>query len=100
MASSGHANYLSRKRIIDNVEECKTVGTPEASVEEDVASRNDDAERILSKPVKAGEKRRKKRWGREATQVVLLGSVLIGGIAAIIGLRYLAEMFGFNWIGG
>ncbi len=25
--------------------------------------------------------------------------VLIGGIAVIIGLRYLAEMFGVNWIG-
>ena len=99
MASSGHANYLSLKRIIDNVEECKTVGTPEASVEEDVASRNDDAERILSNPVKAGKQRRKKRWGREATQVAVLGVVVIGGIAAIIGLRYLAEMVGDNWIG-
>ncbi len=96
MASSGLSSSLSRKRILANMQDRKTGGTPEASVEEDVASRADDAERIPSKPVKAGQKRRKKRWGREATQVVLLGAVVIGGIAAIVGLRYLAEMVSGN----
>ena len=96
MASSGLSSSLSRKRILANAQDRKTGGTPEASVEEDVASRADDAERIPSKPVKAGQKRRKKRWGQEATLVVLLGAILIGGIAAIVGLRYLAETFAVN----
>ncbi len=98
MAGSGHTNHLSRKRIIDNVEECKSGGTPEAPGEEEttVASRADDAHRILSQPVKARKKRRKKPWGQETIQVVLLGTILIGGIAAIIGLRYAAEMFAVN----
>ena len=55
-----------------------------------------DAQRILSQPVKAGGKRRKKRWGRSMTQIALLGAIVFGGIAAIIGLRYLAEMVGVN----
>ncbi len=100
MASSGHANYLSRKRIIDNVEECKSGRTPEAPGEEEMW--DDDARRILSQPVKAKAKinRRKKPQGSSTTQLGLLSAIVIGGIAVIIGLRYLAEMFGFNWIGG
>ncbi len=101
MASSAKISSLSRKRILAYAQVLKTGQTPEAPAEEvtDVASRADDAERILSKPAKAGTKRRKKRWGQEATQVVLLGAVVIGGIAAILGLRYLSEMVGNNWIG-
>ena len=99
MASSGHANYLSRKRIIDNVEERKSGGTPEAPGEEEMW--DDDARRILSQPVKAkaGKNRRKKPQSRLTTHIGLLGAIVIGGIAVIIGLRYLAEMFGVNWIG-
>ncbi len=76
MASSGHTSYLSRKRIIDNVEECESDRTPEASPEEEttVASRDKDAQRI------------KKPWSREATQAVVLGAILFGGLAAFIGL--------------
>ena len=105
MASSEHTSTLNRKRLRANVkrtranvQERKKGDTPEAPPEEEttVASQADDAQRILSKPVKAGEKRRKKRWGRSTTQVALLGAILIGGIAAIIGLRYLAEMVGVN----
>jgi len=103
MASSGHVNYMSRRRIIDNVEMCKSGGTPNVPGEEKstVPSQTDDAQRILSQPgkAKARKKRRKKPHGRSATQVVLLGSIVIGGIAVIIGLRYLAEMYGVNWIG-
>ncbi len=101
MASSGPASSLSRKRIFANVQDRKTDGTPEASVEEDtdVASQADDAQRMLSQPVMAGQKRRKKRWSQEATQVVLLGAVVIAGIAGILGLRYLSEMVGNNWMG-
>ena len=101
MASSAKISSLSRKRILANAQVRKTGTTLEAPAEEDtdVAARNEDAERILSKPVKAGKKRRKKRWGQGATQVVLLGAVVIAGIAAILGLRYLSEMVGNNWIG-
>ena len=60
------------------------------------AARNEDAQRILSQPVKAGEKRRKKPQSQQTTRVILLGAILIGGIAAILGLRYLAEMVGVN----
>ena len=99
MASSGQTSSLSRRRILANSQVRKTGETPEAPTEEDTdgAARNEDAERILSQP--AREKRRKKRWSQEATQVVLLGAVLIAGIAAILGMRYLSEMVGNNWIG-
>ncbi len=97
MASSANAR-LSRKRIRANLQERKKGDTSEAPREEKttVASQADDAERTLSKPVKAGEKRHKKRWGRSMTQVALLGAIVFGGIAVIIGLRYLAEMVGVN----
>ncbi len=101
MVSSGQTSSLSRKQILANAQVRKTDETSEAAAEEvtDVALRVDDAERLLSQPVKAGEKRRKKGWSQEATQVVLLGAVVIGVIAAILGLRYLSEMVGNNWIG-
>ena len=105
MASSEQTSTQRRKRIRANVgrtranmQERKKGDTPEAPPEEEttVALRADDAQRILSQPVKAGEKRRRKRWGRLMTQVALLGAIMFGGIAAIIGLRYLAEMVGVN----
>ena len=100
MASSGHAKQLSRNRIIANVQERKTGRTPEAPGEEEMW--DDDARRILSQPVKAKAKknRRKKPQGGSTTQLGLLSAIVIGGIAVIIGLRHLAEMFGFTWIGG
>ena len=96
MVSSGQTSSLSRKRILANAQVRNTGGTPEAPAEEDadVAARNEDAERIRSKSVTTGKKRRKKRWGRSTTQVVLLAAIGIGGIAAILGLRYVAEMIG------
>ncbi len=103
MASSGHVNYLSRRRIIDNVEMCKSGGTPNVPGEEKstVPSQTDDAQRILSQPgkAKARKKRRKKPHGRSVIQVVVLGAIGVGGIAVIIGLRNVAEIFGVNWIG-
>ena len=107
MASSGSASSMSRKRILANAQASaqarKTGGAPEAPAEEDaeVAARNAAAERILSKPVKSkGKKsRRKKPRGRSTTQVVVLAIIGITGIAAIIGLRYLSEALGVNWIG-
>ncbi len=103
MASSGPANTLSRKRILANVQDRRIGGIPEVPAEEDadVAARNANAERILSKPVKSKTKKTKakKRSGRSTTQVVLLAIIGIAGIAAIIGLRNLAEAFGVNWIG-
>ena len=88
MALFGHASYLSLKRIIDNVEECKSERTHEASPEEEttVASRDDEAQPILSEPVKANKNRRKKPWSQEAIQAALLGAVLFVGIVAFIGL--------------
>ncbi len=105
MASSEQTSTQRRKRIRANVgrtranmQERKKGDTPEAPPEEEttVALRADDAQRILSQPVNAGKKRRKKPWSHQTTQVVLVGAILIGGIAAIIGLRYLAEMVGVN----
>ena len=104
MASSGPAKSLSRKRILANVQDRRTGDAPEAPTEEDAAAaaaRNEAAERILSSPVKSKSKksRARKPQGRSTTQVVVLAIIGIGGIAAIIGLRYLAEAFGVNWIG-
>ncbi len=98
MASSGHTSTLSHKRIRAIVRERKKRDIPETLPREatTVASRADDAQRNLSQPVKAGEKRRKKPWRQETIQVVLLGAVVIGAIAAILGLRYLAKMVGVN----
>ncbi len=103
MASSGPASSIARKRILANAQNRKSGGAPEALAEEDAeaAARNADVERILSKRVKGrgGKSKRKKPKGRSATQVVLLAIIGITGIAAIIGLRYLSEAFGVNWIG-
>ena len=102
MASSGNSKAQTRRRILANVQDRKKGNLPEAPPEEDttVASRAEDAKRVLSQPVKAGRrKKRGKPKGKSATQVGLLGAIVVGGIAAIIGLRYLAEAFGVNWIG-
>ena len=105
MASSGHTSTQRRnhiranvRRTRANVQERKKGDTPEALPEEEttVTSRADDAQRILSQPVNAGKKRRKKPWSHKTTQVVLVGAIFVGGIAAILGLRYLAEMVGVN----
>ena len=94
---------MSRKRILANSQVRNTGEPPVPPGEDDaeVAARNEIAERILSKPVKSrGRKTRaKKPKSRSTTQVVMLGAIVITGIAAIIGLRYLAEAFGVNWIG-
>ncbi len=101
MNSSGPASSLSRKRILANAQDRSTGNTPQSPEEDAAAARNEAAERILSKPVKGKAKktRRKKRRSRSTTQVVLLAVIGISGIAAIIGLRYLSEAFGVNWIG-
>ena len=104
MASSGQASSTSRKRILANVQGRRVGDAPEAPPEEEdaaAAARNEKAERILSKPVKSKSKkaRAKKPRGRSTNQVVVLAIIVISGIAAIIGLRYLAEAFGVNWIG-
>ena len=98
MASSEHASTLSHERIRANGQERGRADTPDPPPEEEttVASRAGDAERILPEPVKVGGKRRRKRWSRETIQVALLGTIGIGGIAAILWLRYLAETFGVN----
>ncbi len=101
MASSGQTSSLNRRRILANAQVRKTGQTPETPAEEDtdVAAKNEDAERMPSQPVKGKKTKRKKSPGRSTTQVVLLGVVVIAGIAAILGLRYLSEMVGNNWIG-
>ena len=97
MASSGQTNILSRKRIRANAQVRKKGDTPEAPPEEEttVASRADDAQHIVSKPVKAAKKNGR-LWGPGSTLIVVLGTVVIGGIAAILGLRHLAEIVGGN----
>ncbi len=94
---------MSRKRILANVQDRRTGEAPEAPPEEDAAAaaRNEAAGRILSSPVKSKSKksRARKPQGRSTTQIVVLAIIGIGGIAAIIGLRYLGEAFGVNWVG-
>ena len=103
MASSGPSSSIARKRILANAQNRKSGGAPEAPAEEDaeVAARNADVERILSKRVtgRSNKTRRKKPRGKSTTQVVMLAIIGITGIAAIIGLRYLSEALGVNWIG-
>ena len=107
MASSTKISSVRRQRILANAQAKaqahKTSETPEVPAEEDtnVATRDANSERILSKPVtgKSKKSRRKKSPGRSTTQIVLLAVIGIGGIAAIIALRYLSEAVGVNWIG-
>ncbi len=103
MASSASTSSMTRKRILANTQDRKssTEIAVEAEEEAKVAEQNAAAERILSKQVKAGEpkKQRAKPKAKSTAQVGLLAAIFIGGIAAIIGLRYLAEMLGVNWIG-
>ncbi len=100
MTLSERTNSLGRT----NVQEPKQGDTPETSREEEttVASWADVAE-ILganahksppSEPVKAEKYRRKKRWSQQTIQAIVLGVLMIAGIAAVIGLRYLSETFG------
>ena len=93
---------MTRKRILANIQDRKNGDPPETDPEEDttVDSRAVDAGRILSQAAKAGRrKKRKKAKGKTTTQIGLLGVLVVGGIAVIIGLRYVAEAFGVNWIG-
>ena len=94
---------MSRNRILANVQDRRTGVTPEVRSEEDAAAaaRDKAAERILSKPSrpKQGKLGRKKPPARSITKILLLAAIGIGGIAAIIGLRYLTEAFGIHWIG-
>ncbi len=88
MASSGQAVTPSREPFVANAPARKKDDTPEAPPEEEttVTSRDDDAQRILCQLVKTEHKRRKKPWSQEATQAVVLGAILFGGLAAFIGL--------------
>ena len=81
-----------------NVQEPKKGDTPEMSPEEEaaVASRADDAQPILSEPIKTIKYKRKKPWSQQSIQAIVLGALLIAGIAALIGVRYLTETFGAN----
>ena len=100
MTLSERISPLSRA----NVQEPEKGDTPETSPEEEttVASWADVAE-ILganarksppSEPAEANKYRRKKRWSQQTIQAIVLGVLLIAGIAAVIGLRYLSETFG------
>jgi len=103
MASSGSNASLSRKRILANVQGRKTNQLPEPTPEEgaEIAAQEQAAERMLSKPVKSKGKitKAKRPKDRSTTQIIILAVIVITGIAAIIGLRYLAEAFGVQWIG-
>lgn len=102
MASSASTKSIARRRIRANAQGRKTNDTLEAPDEDDVdvAALDDDAERILSQRIKSGQKKKRRpKSRRSTTQVGLLAAIVIGGIAMIIGLRYIAEMFGVNWIG-
>ena len=100
MASSAHARHLSRERIIANAREQKTAQTDRDDAGS-VPSQDDNVAPVLSQPVKAKvrKNRRKKQDGGLVGKVGLLGAIVVTGIAIIIGLRYLAETFGINWIG-
>ncbi len=100
MTLSERTSTLSRA----NVQEPEQGDTPETPPEEEttVASWAEVAE-ILgadahksppSEPVKAKKNRRKKPWSQQTIQAIVLGVLMIAGIAAVIGLRYLSETFG------
>ena len=102
MTLSERTNTLSRA----NVQEPKKGDTPETLPEEETAvvSWADVAE-ILdanahksppSEPVKVEKYRRKKPWSQQKIQAIVLGVLMIAGIAAVIGLRYLSETFVAN----
>ncbi len=101
MASSASTSSMARQRIRANTQGRKSSAEIAAEAEEEakVAEQNAAAERILSQSVKAGhptKKRRAKPERKSTAQIGLLAAIVIGGIAAIIGLRYLAEMFAAN----
>ncbi len=104
MAKTSTSQALTRKRILANAQGRKKGDGPEEPTEEEAAAaaaQEENAERILSQRVKAGpqKKRSKPAKGKSVAQVGLLGAIVVLGIAAIIGLRYAAEMFGVNWAG-
>ncbi len=106
MASS-QKSALARKRIRANAGDRKKGGLAGPTPEEEAAAaaQAEAAERILSRSVKAGDggrtrkKRRKSAKGRSVAQIGLLGALVVGGIGAILALRYFAEMAGVNWTG-
>ncbi len=106
MTLSERTNTLSRA----SVQEPEKGDTPETSPEEEttVASWADVAG-ILganahksppSEPVKVEKYRRKKPWSQQTIPAIVLGVLMIAGIAvgiaAVIGLRYLSETFAAN----
>lgn len=106
MASTPQSS-LTRKRILANAGDRKKGGPEGPTPEEEAAAaaQAEAAERILSQPVRTGKaggsrkKRRKSAKGRSVAQIGLLAALVVGGIGAIIGLRYFAEMSGVNWVG-
>ena len=105
MASSASTSSIARRRILANTQDRKSGADPALTAEEEakIAEQNAAAERILSQQVKSGQPKKRrakpKRKRKSTAQIGLLAAIGIGGIAAIIGLRYLAEMTGVNWIG-
>ncbi len=104
MASSASTSSIARKRIRANTQDRKSSAeiAVEAEEEAKVAEQNAAAERILSQSVKAGhptKKRRAKPKGKSTAQLGLLAAIVIGGIAAISGWRYLPETLGVHWTG-
>ena len=91
---------MARRRIRANTQDLKSDAGAAVEAEEEakVAEQNAVAERILSHQVKSGQpKKRHAKPKRKLTALLgLLAAIVIGGIAAILGLRYLAEVFAVN----
>ncbi len=86
---------ISSNRFIDNVREIRSSEIPE---------NKDDPERILSRRPTDGDlstrqTQKRSSRGHIVVQVILLGIIVIGGIAAILGLRELGADFGVVWFG-
>ncbi len=89
-----------------DVQEPEQGDTPEASPGEGMtdASWADVAEILGAKahesppsePVKAEKRRRKKPWSQQTIQAIVLGVLMIAGIAAVIGIRYLSKFIAAN----
>ena len=94
MASSAFVDSLVARRMFDNVAERRLAKMFETK---------DDPARILSIPPRMARSKKPTQISRShvhtVAAVLLLGAIVISGIAAIIGLRDLGAEFGVTWIG-
>ena len=94
MSSAARIDRHSARRILANVQEKRRTESHEFI---------GDPERLLSRPPKTAKpKQRISNWvsrHRTIVELLWLGVIAIGGIAAIIGLRNVGAEYGVIWLG-